>query len=157
MLHCWCNFMNEVSAQIIKWLASFLSAGSEHAGLHLALCVLVLSEILAKVAHQTSYRTMWAAENMLHLQARGTKDIQGRSVKESQMSVFVCFFIPLWNDFDLPFCAPSRVFSPFIKEQGKKVLVLALWISQRNVWITKPCFGHSFTSNLLSNNKTMWL
>lgn len=67
------------------------------------------------------------------------------------------FFMPLWNDFDLPFCAPSRVFSPFIKEQGKKVLVLALWISQRNVWITKPCFGHSFTSNLLSNNKTMWL
>lgn len=91
---CMNNCMNELSAQIIKWLVCFLFPGSENAGLHLALCVLILSEILAKVAHQTSYRTMWAAENMLYLQARGTKDIQGGWVKESQMSVFVCFFYP---------------------------------------------------------------
>lgn len=52
------NCMNEVSAQVIKWFVCFLFPGSENAGLHLALCVLILSETLAKMAHQTSYGTM---------------------------------------------------------------------------------------------------
>lgn len=56
----------------------FSLKGLENVGVYLAVCVLILSEILAKVAHQTCYRPMWAAENMFHLQARCNKDIQSR-------------------------------------------------------------------------------
>lgn len=84
--------MNEFSTQITKLFFGFVFLQDlENAGVYLAVCVLILCEILGKVAHQTSYRSMWAAEDMLHLQAWCKKDIQSGWVKESQKCVFVSF------------------------------------------------------------------
>lgn len=64
----------------------------ENAGVYLAICVHILPEILAKVAHQTGNREMWAAENMLQIQARGNKDNKSRWIKSSKIcSIFFCF------------------------------------------------------------------
>lgn len=55
---CVSDCMKEFPAQIFERLVCFLFPGPENAGLSLALRVLVLPEVLAKVAHQASYRAM---------------------------------------------------------------------------------------------------
>lgn len=97
--------------------------GLEDAVVYLAVCVHILLKILAEVAHQTGNRDMWTAKNLLWAQTSGHKDGESRWIKTYQiLSVLLCFLYCMFltNHCNPPFVSCCRIFSPVIKEQGKK-------------------------------------